>query len=104
AYVTMPLMVPLADLLEIPRQVAVLAYQFGDGFSNMIIPTNAILMGIIGIAGIPYGHWFRFCLPLILKLMLASSVVLVLAVMFDYGDDVQPQLSTQQTTVLGNAA
>jgi len=90
AYVTMPLMVPLADLLEIPRQVAVLAYQFGDGFSNMIIPTNAILMGIIGIAGIPYGHWFRFCLPLIIKLMLASSVVLVLAVMFGYGDDVQP--------------
>lgn len=90
AFVTMPLMVPLADLLDIPRQVAVLAYQFGDGFSNMIIPTNAILMGIIGIAGIPYGHWFRFCLPLILKLMLAASVVLVLAVVFDYGADVQP--------------
>lgn len=91
AYVTMPLMVPLSDLLEIPRQVAVLAYQFGDGFSNMIIPTNAVLMGIIGIAGIPYGHWFRFCAPLLLKLMLASAVVLVLAVVFDYGDSVQPQ-------------
>ena len=90
AYVTMPLMVPLSDLLEIPRQVAVLAYQFGDGFSNMIIPTNAVLMGIIGIAGIPYGHWFRFCLPLLLKLMLAASLVLVLAVVFDYGDSVQP--------------
>ncbi|CAM5224527.1 C4-dicarboxylate ABC transporter [Alishewanella longhuensis] len=59
-------------------------------FLNMIIPTNAILMGIIGIAGIPYGHWFRFCLPLMIKLMLAASVVLVLAVVFDYGDDVQP--------------
>ncbi|GGW54001.1 YfcC family protein [Alishewanella tabrizica] len=90
AYVTMPLMIPLSDLLEIPRQVAVLAYQFGDGFSNMIIPTNAILMGIIGIAGIPYGHWFRFCLPLMIKLMLAASVVLVLAVMFDYGNEEQP--------------
>lgn len=90
AYVTMPLMVPLSDLLEIPRQVAVLAYQFGDGFSNMIIPTNAVLMGIIGIAGIPYGHWFRFCLPLLLKLMAAASLVLVLAVVFDYGDSVQP--------------
>lgn len=90
AYVTMPLMVPVADLLEIPRQVAVLAYQFGDGFSNMIIPTNAVLMGIIGIAGIPYGHWFRFCLPLMLKLMLASSVVLVLAIIFGYGLDLQP--------------
>ncbi|MDX5406549.1 MAG: TIGR00366 family protein [Chromatiaceae bacterium] len=90
AYVTMPLMVPLADLLEIPRQVAVLAYQFGDGFSNMIVPTNAVLMGIIGIAGIPYGHWFRFCMPLMIKLMLASSLVLVLAIVFDYGLSLQP--------------
>ena len=55
----------------------------------MIVPTNAVLMGIIGIAGIPYGHWFRFCLPLMFKLMLASSLVLVLAVMFDYGLDLQ---------------
>ena len=89
AYVTMPLMVPLADLLEIPRQVAVLAYQFGDGFSNMIIPTNAVLMGIIGIAGIPYGHWFRFCMPLLLKLLAAASLVLVLAVVFGYGAELQ---------------
>lgn len=94
AYVTMPLMVPLSDLLDIPRQVAVLAYQFGDGFSNMIIPTNAVLMGIIGIAGIPYGHWFRFCLPLLLKLMAAASVVLVLAVVTGYGDGVQPDTNT----------
>lgn len=93
AYVTMPLMVPLADLLEIPRQVAVLAYQFGDGFSNMIIPTNAVLMGIIGIAGIPYGHWFRFCMPLLLKLLAAAALVLVLAVVFGYGADLQPLVS-----------
>lgn len=90
AYVTMPLMVPLSDLLEIPRQVAVLAFQFGDGFSNMIVPTNAVLMGIIGIAGVPYGHWLRFCAPLMLKLLFASSVVLVGAVWFGYGLDVQP--------------
>ena len=73
---------PLADLLGIPRQVAVLAYQFGDGFSNMIIPTNAVMMGIIGIAGVPYGHLFRFCLPLLLKLMAAAALLLVLAVCY----------------------
>ncbi|CAH9050442.1 hypothetical protein PSECIP111951_00193 [Pseudoalteromonas holothuriae] len=92
AYVTMPLMVPVGDLVGVPRQVAVLAYQFGDGFSNMIVPTNAVLMGIIGMAGVPYTHWFKFCLPLMAKLMLTASVVLVLAVMFGYGLDVQPQL------------
>lgn len=90
AYVTMPLMAPVGDLIGVNRQIAVLAYQFGDGFSNMIIPTNAVLMGIIGMAGVPYHAWFKFCFPLILKLMLAASIVLVLAVIFDYGADVQP--------------
>jgi hypothetical protein len=54
--------------------VAVLAFQFGDGFTNMIIPTNAVLMGILGMAGIPYDKWFRFCLPLVLKLFVAAAV------------------------------
>ncbi|WP_100657974.1 YfcC family protein [Alteromonas flava] len=92
AYVTMPLMAPVGDLIGVNRQIAVLAYQFGDGFSNMIIPTNAVLMGIIGMAGVPYHLWFKFCFPLLIKLMLAASVVLVLAVVFDYGSDVQPQI------------
>lgn len=92
AYVTIPLLAPVGDLVGVYRQVVVLAYQFGDGFSNMIIPTNAVLMGIIGMAGVPYHLWFRFCLPLLLKLMLAASIVLVLAVSFDYGADVQPKL------------
>ena len=83
AYVTMPLMTPLSDLVEVPRQVAVMAYQMGDGFTNMIIPTNAILMGILGVAGISYASWFRFCLPLIVKLYAAGAVVLVLAVICD---------------------
>lgn len=84
AYVTMPLMAPMSDLLGISRQTAVLAYQFGDGFTNMIIPTNGILMGILGIAGIPYDRWFRFLMPLMLKLLLASSVILIGAVWFGY--------------------
>ncbi|MFT5276786.1 MAG: putative ion transporter superfamily protein YfcC [Glaciecola sp.] len=57
----------------------------------MIIPTNPVLMGIIGMAGVPYHLWFKFCFPLIIKLTLAASLVLVLAVFFDYGADVQPQ-------------
>ncbi|MBN7820696.1 YfcC family protein [Bowmanella yangjiangensis] len=95
AYVTMPLMAPVGDLIGVTRQVAVLAYQFGDGFSNMIIPTNAVLMGIIGMAGVPYHLWFRFCLPLLAKLMLAAAIVLVLAVTFGYGEDVQPKTVEQ---------
>lgn len=84
AFVTMPLMAPLSDLLEVPRQVAVLAFLFGDGFANMIVPTNAVLMGILGMAGVPYDRWFRFCWPLMLKLMGAAAIVMVGAVVFGY--------------------
>ncbi len=84
AFVTMPLMAPLSDLLGISRQIAVLAFLFGDGFANMLVPTNAVLMGILGMAGVPYDRWFRFCFPLLLKLLGAGAVVIVLAVIFGY--------------------
>lgn len=84
AFVTMPLMAPLGDIVGVTRQVAVLAYQYGDGFTNMIIPTNAVLMGILGMAGIPYDRWFRFCLPLILKLFAAAAVFLIGAVILGF--------------------
>lgn len=64
AALTMPLMAPLADLTGLTRQVAVLAYQLGDGFTNLIIPTNAVLMGAISLGGVPWGRWARWMLPL----------------------------------------
>lgn len=84
AYVTMPLLAPVSDIVGVSRQVAVLAYQMGDGFMNMIVPTNAVLMGILGICGIPYGRWFRFIWPLCLQVFLAGSLCLVIAVLIGY--------------------
>ncbi|MCK5209677.1 MAG: YfcC family protein [Cyclobacteriaceae bacterium] len=84
AYVTMPLMAPIADLTGVSRQIAVLAYQFGDGFTNMLVPTNAVLMGIIGIAGIPYDRWFKFIIPLMIKFWIIGSLALILAVWIGY--------------------
>lgn len=84
AFVTMPIMAPLGDLVGVSRQVSVLAYQFGDGFSNMLVPTNIVLMSILGIAGIPYDRWFRFAAPLLLKLVAAGCVAVVVAVALDY--------------------
>jgi uncharacterized ion transporter superfamily protein YfcC len=84
AYVTMPIMAPISDIVGVSRQVAVLAYQMGDGFMNMIVPTNAVLMGILGICGIPYERWFRFIWPLMLQLLVAGSVAMVIAVMIGY--------------------
>ena len=84
AFATMPIMAPIGDLVGVSRQVAVLAYQFGDGFSNMIVPTNAVLMGILGLAGIPYDRWFRFIFPLMIKLTIAASIALMAAVWIGY--------------------
>ncbi|MEJ2399810.1 MAG: TIGR00366 family protein [Xanthomonadales bacterium] len=84
AYVTMPIMGPISDIVGVSRQVAVLAYQMGDGFMNMIVPTNAVLMGILGICGIPYGRWFRFIWPLMLQLLVLGSVTMVIAVLIGY--------------------
>jgi len=84
AYVTMPLMAPIGDLTGVSRQISVLAYQMGDGFMNMIVPTNAVLMGILGIAKIPYDKWFKFIVPLTLKLLLMGSIALIIAVFIGY--------------------
>ena len=84
AYVTMPIMAPLADLTGLSRQTAVLAYQFGDGFTNMLVPTNALLMGMLALARIPYQRWLRFVGPLLVKLYLVAIAALMLAVRLGY--------------------
>ncbi len=60
AVLTMPVLVPLSDLLSIPRQVTVLAYQTGAGLTDMLTPTNGALMAVLLAAGVPYGRWIRF--------------------------------------------
>ena len=80
AYVTMPIMAPLADLTGVGREAAVLAYQFGDGFTNMIAPTNALLMGMLALGRVPYPRWFRFVMPLLGKIYLIAAAALAAAV------------------------
>jgi uncharacterized ion transporter superfamily protein YfcC len=84
AAVTMPLMAPLADVLGLTRQTAVLAFQFGDGLSNMIIPTSGILMAMLALAKIPYVTWVRFAAPLFLMLTALAAVFLLVAVAIGY--------------------
>ena len=69
AVLTMPVLVPLADLLGLSRQVVVLAYQYGAGICELITPTNAALMAIIAAARVRYEDWLRFVLPLYLALV-----------------------------------
>ena len=84
AAVTMPLMAPLADVLGLTRQTAVLAFQFGDGLSNTIIPTSGVLMAMLALAKIPYVKWVRFAGPLFLMLSGVAGVFLLIAVAIGY--------------------
>lgn len=84
ALVSMPLLTPLADLLGISRQTGVLAFVLGDGISNIIIPTNGVLMAMLGLAAVPFEKWFRFVLPLFLILMSIAALTMFVAIWFGY--------------------
>jgi len=81
AAATMPIMVPIADLVGISRQVVVLAFQYGDAISNSIIPTSGALMGYLAVGGIPYERWFTFIWKLIIGWSVIAALALVIAVL-----------------------
>jgi uncharacterized ion transporter superfamily protein YfcC len=85
AMVTIPVMVPLGELVGITRQVSVLAFQMGDGFSNIFWPTNPLLIVAVSLAGITWTKWARFMLPLQLILLCAGFLVLTVAVLIGWG-------------------
>jgi uncharacterized ion transporter superfamily protein YfcC len=85
AALTMPLMAPLADLVGVTRQTAVLAFQLGDGFTNLIIPTSAVLMGVLTLAKVPWVTWARWVLPFQLLLFAIGLAALAVAVLTGYG-------------------
>lgn len=85
AFLIIPLLVPITDLLGITRQSLVQAFIFGDGFSNLIYPTNATLLIALGISGVSYTKWFRFILPLQIILLIVSTLILLLCVAIGYG-------------------
>lgn len=81
----MPIMSPVADLLGVTRQTAVLAFNFGDGFGNYVLPTSTALMGIISAANIPYDRWMKFVWKVFLLWMLVGMVLLIIAQAIHFG-------------------
>ena len=80
AVLTMPLFVPLADLLGLSRQVPVLAYQTGAGLAELIWPTNGARMAVLLAAGVPYQQWIRFAIGgvLLATLLGVAGIVAVI--------------------------
>jgi uncharacterized ion transporter superfamily protein YfcC len=83
AVLTMPVLVPLSDLLQLPRQVTVLAYQYGTGLCEVLTPTNGALMAILAAAGVPFGKWIRFVIPLYLLLFLLGVLAVGVGILID---------------------
>lgn len=82
AAVTMPIMAPFSDMIGLSRQAAVLAFQFGDGFTNMITPCSGVLMAVLSVARIPYEKWVRYIWKFILFLVVLGFILLVPTVFF----------------------
>lgn len=80
AVLTMPILVPLADLLGLSRQVVVLAYQYGAGLCDLVTPTNGALMAILAAAGVRYEEWMKFTVPLYAALVALGGVSIAVAI------------------------
>lgn len=79
AATTMPIMAPLADILGVPTQTAVLAFQFGDGLSNSLWPTSGVLMASLAIAGIPYEKWLAFVIKPMIAMYITATVLAMIS-------------------------
>ena len=80
AVLTMPILVPLSDLLGLSRQVTVLAYQYGAGLADVLTPTNGALLAVLAAAGVPYDRWLRFAAPLVGLVALVGAGAIVVAI------------------------
>jgi uncharacterized ion transporter superfamily protein YfcC len=76
AVLTMPVLVPLSDLIGLSRQVTVLAYQYGGGLTNLLWPTNGALMAMLAAAGVTFDAWLRFAVPVLLALLALAAVAI----------------------------
>lgn len=85
AAITMPIMAPLADLVGITRQTAVLAFQFGDAVTNCITPASGMTMSCLAIAGVPLNKWWKFILPLVAVWWFVAFGFLIYAMLTGYG-------------------
>ena len=85
AAITMPLMAPLADMLGLTRQTAVLAFQLGDAFTNVMAPTGGEILAALAICKVPFKKWAKFLLPLFIIWWIVAFIFLIYAARIGYG-------------------
>ncbi|MFD2759752.1 YfcC family protein [Lentibacillus juripiscarius] len=85
ALVTLPIMIPVGDMLDITRQSTILAFQIGDGLTNIFSPTLGGLMAMLGLCKVPYGRWLRYIFPFVIIALCISWIALVISVLINWG-------------------
>lgn len=85
AAAVMPIMIPVADAMNITRQTAVLAFNFGDGFTNWILPSNSVLMSALAAAAVPFDKWIKFIWKILVMWVAVGIIMMVIAQMINYG-------------------
>ena len=101
AALTMPIMAPLADLVGVSRQIAVLAYQLGAGFVDAFTPVSASLIGVLGVARIDWGTWAKFQIKMQAFFFAMGTVIIAIA-----GSDellIKVEIIMAMVTVIRNA-
>ncbi|HER07853.1 MAG TPA: YfcC family protein, partial [Bacteroides sp.] len=78
-----PIMSQFSDLIGLSRQATVMAFQLGDGFTNMITPTSPVLIGVLGVARIPYERWVKWVVPFMVILIITGWFLLIPTVTMD---------------------
>ena len=85
AFMLIPLIVPMAQIFEIPAQLCIVAFAFGDGFSNVLYPTNAALLVALGLTDEGYGHWFKWSVKFQLMNLALTAALLLFGLAVGYG-------------------
>ena len=85
AAITIPIMAPFSDMVGVSRQAMVLAFQFGDGFTNMVTPTSGVLMASLAMARIPYSKWVKWIWKGVVALLVLGFLLLLPTAIFSIG-------------------
>src|SRR5262249_35536086 len=84
AVLTMPVLVPVSDLIGLSRQVTVLAFQYGAGLTEIITPTNGAVVGVVAAAGVKFGDWLSFAVPIYLLMLVFGALAIGVAIVVHF--------------------
>ncbi|MDX9691339.1 MAG: AbgT family transporter, partial [Acholeplasmataceae bacterium] len=84
AFLIMPIILPLVALIGLSKEIAILAFVFGDGYTNVIFPTNGVLLIGLSIASVSYGKWFKFTYKLQLVTLALTILFLMIGIWIGY--------------------